>query len=192
MAAARRRRAIWGGWRLTSQGGRRGAKHLQRDTAGAFGSRRIPLVWQAGDPGPPAAKRRRPHARLCARYPNGGMPKKDGGKRGKGGLRHSRRPLKLSKNLWGWGFWGRSAVCNGRAASARGAFLTLPCSLGFRLASSATGSPRLPPPGCFHRIWRHKVNCPEGTREGPLGGVGQIRLKPCVVRVSLHGTLAAP
>ena len=44
----------------------------------------------------------------------------------------------------------------------------------------------------FHRIWRHKVNCPEGTREGPLGGVRQIRKKPCVARVSLHSSLAAP
>ena len=26
------------------------------------------------------------------------------------------------------------------------------------------------PSGGFDRIWRHKVNCPEGTREGPLGG----------------------
>ena len=48
------------------------------------------------------------------------------------------------------------------------------------------------PPGCFHRIWRHKVNCPEGTREDPLGGMGKIRKKPCVARVSLHGSLAAP
>ncbi len=44
----------------------------------------------------------------------------------------------------------------------------------------------------FNRIWRHKVNCPEGTREGPLGGVRQIRKKPCVARVSLHSSLAAP
>ena len=44
----------------------------------------------------------------------------------------------------------------------------------------------------FHRIWRHKVNCPEGTREGPLGGARQIRKKPCVTRVSLHSSLAAP
>ena len=44
----------------------------------------------------------------------------------------------------------------------------------------------------FHRIWRHKVNCPEGTREGPLGGARQIRKKPCVARVSLHSSLAAP
>ncbi len=33
----------------------------------------------------------------------------------------------------------------GRAASARGAFLALPCSLGFRLAPPATGGARLPP-----------------------------------------------
>ncbi len=39
---------------------------------------------------------------------------------------------------------GPSTGCNGRAASAHGAFLALPCSLGFRLASSATGSARLP------------------------------------------------
>ena len=44
----------------------------------------------------------------------------------------------------------------------------------------------------FHRIWRHKVNCPEGTREGPLGGVRQLRKKPCVARVSLHSSRAAP
>ena len=49
-----------------------------------------------------------------------------------------------------------------------------------------------PPTGGFNRIWRHKVNCPEGTREGPLGGVRQIRKKPCVARVSLHSSLAAP
>ena len=48
------------------------------------------------------------------------------------------------------------------------------------------------PSGGFHRIWRHKVNCPEGTREGPLGGARQIRKKPCVARVSLHSSLAAP
>ena len=48
------------------------------------------------------------------------------------------------------------------------------------------------PSGGFDRIWRHKVNCPEGTREGPLGGVRQIRKKPCVARVSLHSALAAP
>ena len=29
----------------------------------------------------------------------------------------------------------------------------------------------------FIRIWRHKVNCPAGAREGPLGGVRQIRKK---------------
>ena len=42
--------------------------------------------------------------------------------------------------------WRRSAptVRKGRAASARGAFLALPCALGFRLASSATGGARLP------------------------------------------------
>ena len=44
----------------------------------------------------------------------------------------------------------------------------------------------------FHRIWRHKVNCPEGTREGPLGGVRKIRETPCAPGVSLHGSLAAP
>ena len=48
------------------------------------------------------------------------------------------------------------------------------------------------PSGGFDRIWRRKVNCPEGTREGPLGGVRQIRKKPCVARVSLHSSLAAP
>ena len=48
------------------------------------------------------------------------------------------------------------------------------------------------PSGGYHRIWRHKVNCPEGTREGPLGGARQIRKKPCVARVSLHSSLAAP
>ena len=48
------------------------------------------------------------------------------------------------------------------------------------------------PSGGYNRIWRHKVNCPEGTREGPLGGARQIRKKPCVARVSLHSSLAAP
>ena len=71
--------------------------------------------------------------------------------------------------------WRRSAptVRKGRAASARGAFLALPCSLGFRLAPPATGGARLCPHGGFHRIWRRKVNCPEGTREGPLGVYGK-------------------
>ena len=53
-------------------------------------------------------------------------------------------PFGLSKNSRGFG--GRNAVRKGRAASARGAFLALPCSLGFRLAFSATGGARLPPP----------------------------------------------
>ncbi len=48
------------------------------------------------------------------------------------------------------------------------------------------------PSGGFDRIWRHKVNCPEGTREVPPGGVRQIRKKPCVARVSRHRLLAAP
>ena len=52
--------------------------------------------------------------------------------------------LSLSKNPRGFG--GRNAVRKGRAASARGAFLALPCSLGFRLAPPATGGARLCPP----------------------------------------------
>ena len=50
----------------------------------------------------------------------------------------------LSKNPRGFG--GRNAVRKSRAASARGAFLALPCSLGFRLAPPATGGARLCPP----------------------------------------------
>ena len=53
-------------------------------------------------------------------------------------------PRSLSKNPRGVG--GRNAVRKGRAASARGAFLALPCSLGFRLAPPATGGARLCPP----------------------------------------------
>ena len=104
--------------------------------------------------------------------------------------RPKRAAASLSRNPWGLG--GRNAVRKSRAASARGAFLALPCSLGFRLAPPATGGARLCPHGGFDRIWRHKVNCPEGTREGPLGGARQIRKKPCVARVSLHNSLAAP
>ncbi len=44
------------------------------------------------------------------------------------------------------GVGGRNAVRKGRAASAREAFLALPCSLGFRLAPPATGGARLCPP----------------------------------------------
>ena len=50
----------------------------------------------------------------------------------------------LSKNPRGFG--GRNAVRKSRAASARGAFLALHCSLGFRLAPPATGGARLCPP----------------------------------------------
>ena len=90
--------------------------------------------------------------------------------------------------------WRRSAptVRKGRAASARGAFLALPCSLGFRLAPPATGGARLCPHGGFHRLWRRKVNCPEGTREGHLGGVRLIRKKPCAPGGTPHGSLPAP
>ena len=66
------------------------------------------------------------------------------GKRGDG---KGHRPLSLSKNPRGLG--GRNAVRKGRAASARGAFLALPCSLGFRLAPPATGGVRLCPPEAF-------------------------------------------
>ena len=45
------------------------------------------------------------------------------------------------------------------------------------------------PPRCFHRIWRHKVNCPEGTREGPLGGAAnpQKALRSKGFSAWLHG-----
>lgn len=42
------------------------------------------------------------------------------------------------------GLRGRRAGCDGRPASARRAFLALPCSLGFRFAASTAGNARLP------------------------------------------------
>lgn len=56
-------------------------------------------------------------------------------------------------------------------------FLQRPCSLGFRLAPFATGNARLRPSKASNRIWRR---------------VRKIRNMPCVARVSLHGSLAAP
>ena len=88
---------------------------------------------------------------------------------------------------------GRNAVRNGCCASPRKRLPSTPLRTGRSPHSFRHRRRSAPPrPGGLHRIWRHKVNGSEGTREGPLGGARQIRKKPCAARGSLHGSPAAP
>ena len=149
------------------QGGAAGA--LRAHKAGGGGLWPRPLLWFGGPFGP--AKCRRPPRGPTAAAVPGGDATPSVIRRLPRGRREARRGP-----MGGGGVWRRGGPM-GRPASA---------------CRKTPGGSGAAAPGGFDRIWRHKVNCPEGTREGPLGGARQIRKKPCVARVSLHSSLAAP